>query len=88
MSKKLDSVKQDSKSKKVAPTTVKNQKKSKKSFGKFFKDAKSEFKKVVWPSKKSIINNTIVVLVTLIISGLFIWGLDSLFSFINGIIFT
>jgi len=46
---------------------------------KYFKDLKSEFKKVVWPSKKTVFNNTGVVLVTMVISGLFIWGIDSLF---------
>ncbi len=51
-------------------------KKPKKSIVKYFKDLKSEFKKVVWPSKKTVINNTFVVLITLVISGIFVWGLD------------
>lgn len=54
-------------------------KKPKKSIVKYFKDLKSEFKKVVWPSKKTVFNNTVVVLITLIVSGLFVWGLDTLF---------
>ena len=37
---------------------------------KYFKDHKSEFKKVVWPSKKTVVNNTSVVLVAMIFSGL------------------
>ena len=32
-----------------------------KGIGKFFRDTKSELKKVVWPSKSQIINNSIVV---------------------------
>ncbi len=47
---------------------------------KYFRDLKSEFKKVVWPSKKALINNTGVVLATMIICGLAIWGLDSAFA--------
>lgn len=47
---------------------------------KYFRDLKSEFKKVVWPSKKSVINNTGVVLATMIVSGLAIWGLDTAFA--------
>ena len=47
---------------------------------KYFKDLKSEFKKVVWPSKKTVINNTGVVLTAMIISGLAIFGLDSGFA--------
>ena len=54
----------------------------KKSVVKYFKDARSEFKKVVWPSKKQVINNTIVVLVSMVVSGLAIWGIDSLFMFL------
>ena len=47
---------------------------------KYFKDLKSEFKKVVWPSKKTVVNNTSVVLVAMIFSGLAICGIDSAFA--------
>ena len=43
---------------------------------KYFKDLKAEFKKVVWPSKKQVFNNTSVVLVTITFAGLFIWAFD------------
>ena len=55
-------------------------KKKKRSPAQYFKDAKSEFKKVVWPSRKQVFNNTVVVLVTIVVSGLAIWGLDCLFN--------
>ncbi|HKM32107.1 MAG TPA: preprotein translocase subunit SecE [Oscillospiraceae bacterium] len=48
----------------------------------FFRESKAEFKKVVWPSRKQVINNTIVVIVTMIIVGLFIWGLDAVLGFL------
>ena len=35
--------------------------------GKFFRDTVSEMKKVVWPSKKQIINNTVVVGVVVVV---------------------
>lgn len=54
-------------------------KKEKKSIVKYFKDARSEFKKVVWPSRKQVINNTIVVIVAMVVSGIAIWGVDSIF---------
>lgn len=54
-------------------------KKEKKSIVKYFKDARSEFKKVVWPSRKQVINNTIVVIVAMVVSGIAIWGVDSVF---------
>lgn len=47
--------------------------------GKSFKATKSELKKVVWPTKKQLLNNTGIVIAALIIVGLIIFGLDSLF---------
>ncbi len=61
------------------PSAPKGQKKS---VVKYFKDARSEFKKVVWPSRKQVINNTIVVLVSMVVSGLAIWGMDTVFMFL------
>lgn len=46
------------------------------------KATKSELKKVVWPSKKQLINNTIIVIVAIAIVGIVIFGLDSLFAFV------
>ena len=42
----------------------------------FFKDYKSEVKKIVWPSAKSVFKNTMIVLVICLILGAFIWALD------------
>ena len=47
--------------------------------GKSFKATKSELKNVVWPTRKQLINNTGIVIAALIIVGLIIFGLDSLF---------
>ncbi len=44
---------------------------------KYFRDLKSEFKKVVWPSKQKVINNTAVVVVAMCVCGIAIWGIDS-----------
>ncbi len=63
----------------AAKTPAATNKAPKKSPVKYFKDARSEFKKVVWPSKKQVINNTIVVLVSMVVSGIAIWGVDSIF---------
>ena len=46
----------------------------------FFRELKSESKKVVWPSKKQVINNTAVVLASCAIVGAFIWILDGALS--------
>lgn len=45
---------------------------------KYFRELKAEIKKVVWPDKKQIINNTLVVLAAIIIVSIFIGGLDIL----------
>ena len=50
--------------------------------GNSIKATKSEFKKVVWPTKKQLINNTLIVLAALIVIGLIIFGLDKLFTFL------
>ena len=49
--------------------------------GRFFKDLKSEFKKIVWPTKKQVLNNTAVVLVVMLLVGICIWLLD--YGFVN-----
>ena len=48
----------------------------------YFKEVKVEAKKVVWPGKKQIVNNTLVVLGMMLIAGLCIWGLDSILALI------
>ena len=37
--------------------------------GKFFKDCKSEFSKLIWPTKKQLAKNSSVVLVSMIVFG-------------------
>ncbi len=49
--------------------------------GKFFRDTVSEMKKVVWPSKKQIINNTVVVAVVVVVAAVLIMVLDAVFGF-------
>ena len=47
---------------------------------KFFRDLKAEVKKVIWPTKKQLINNTGIVILCILIIGAGIWILDALFS--------
>ena len=51
---------------------------------KSIKNTKAEFKKVVWPTKSQLVNNTLIVIAALIIIGLVIFGLDMLFGWIAG----
>jgi len=47
---------------------------------KYLKEAKSELKKVIWPSRKEIISSTIVVLVAVLFFVLLIGCLDFFFA--------
>lgn len=44
----------------------------------YFVETRAEFRKIVWPTPKVTFNQTVVVLLAIIIIGAFIWGLDSL----------
>ncbi len=44
----------------------------------YFRELKSEIKKVIWPDKKQIINNTLVVLAAIAVASVFIGVLDLL----------
>lgn len=46
----------------------------------WFIDMKAELKRVVWPSFKKVRQNTVIVLVFVLIIGAAIWILDWLFS--------
>ena len=61
----------------MAETTVKKQNR----VIRFFKEVKSELKKVVWPTRKQVINNTLIVIAAVLIIGLVIWAFDVLFQF-------
>ena len=52
----------------------------------WFKETKSELKKVVWPNFKQVVNNTAVVLVVVIITAICIGLFDTLFKFAAGFI--
>lgn len=42
----------------------------------FFKEAKEELNKVVWPSREQTIRYTIMVIIVAVATGLFLGGLD------------
>ena len=54
---------------------------------KFFKDFKGEWKKVTWPSRKTVLNQALVVIVIVLVVGLVIFGIDTgLSETINGLV--
>ena len=52
-----------------------------KRLAKWFREMKSELKKVVWPSGKQLLNNTLVVLVSVLIVGIIVCLFDLLAGF-------
>ena len=45
---------------------------------KWFREMKAELKKVVWPSKSTVIKNTSVALVVMAVAAIAIWGFDQI----------
>ena len=44
--------------------------------GKWFREMRSELKKVVWPSRKQLINNTLIVLGAILVVGIIVVCFD------------
>jgi len=44
----------------------------------FMKEARTEIRRVVWPTRKDAGQTTLLILVTVIVFGLLLWGLDSI----------
>ena len=42
----------------------------------FFSEVKSELKKVTWPSKQEVYSTTVVVILTTVFFGFYLYGLD------------
>ena len=51
-----------------------------KRIGKWFREMKSELKKVIWPTGKQLFNNTLVSVVVMVASAIVLWGFDMLAS--------
>ena len=45
---------------------------------KWFREMKAELKKVVWPSKSTVIKNTSVALAVMAVAAIAIWGFDQI----------
>ena len=66
----------------VTTNAVKKEDVKKLSFGKkvakWWREMKSELKKVVWPTPKQVLKNTVAALVVMAISAIVIWGFDEI----------
>lgn len=66
--------------KKEAKANKKENNKNKKSFA---KDFKAELKKVIWPTPKQLLNNTVAVLTIVLITAAIVFVLDLAFESLN-----
>ena len=56
--------------------------------GKFFKEVRGEMKKVIWPTWKQLVNNTLIVIAFILIVGVVLAIIDAIFSLgVLGVIF-
>jgi len=61
---------------KVKGTPAKRRVKGSNRIARWFREMRSELKKVVWPTPKQIVNNTFVALTVMTASAIAIWALD------------
>ncbi len=57
-----------------------------KRLGNFFVKSWSELKKVTWPTFKTVLKNTGIVLLVVLFFGVIIFGVDSLFTWLIGLL--
>ena len=55
--------------------------------GKWFREMRSELKKVVWPTPQSLAKNTAVSVVFMLVSALVLWGADMIASLAVNLLF-
>ncbi len=46
----------------------------------FFKQARNELRKVVWPTRQETLQMTLIVAIIVVITALILWGFDTLFA--------
>ena len=64
----------------MAKNESKNENKVKKHF---FKDFKAELKKVIWPTPKQLVNNTVAVVTIVLLTAVIVFALDAVFDLGN-----
>ncbi len=60
----------------MSEATVEKQKKKN-----WFKGLKAEFKKIIWPDKKTLLKQTVAVISCSVLLGVIIWAIDSAIQF-------
>ena len=58
-----------------------------KRIGKWFREMKSELKKVIWPTPKALAKNSLISVVFMLVSALVLWGADMIASLAVNLLF-
>ena len=53
----------------------------------FFTEVRNELKRVTWPSRTEVYATTLVVILTSIVFGVYLYGIDMLLNFVVGWVF-
>ncbi len=69
--------------KEVKNNNKKDKKENSKNKKSFFKDFKAELKRVVWPTPKQLVNNTVAVITIVLITAAIVFVLDLAFESLN-----
>jgi preprotein translocase subunit SecE len=56
--------------------------------GKWFREMKSELKKVIWPTRKALVQNSLISLGVMLVSAVVLWGFDELAQMLVRVLFT
>lgn len=60
------------------PSWPARQVKRMRSIGRFLKDVRNELRKVAWPTRLETTQTTLIVMLMVLVSSLFLWGVDSI----------
>ena len=55
--------------------------------GKWFREMRSELKKVIWPTPKALAKNSLISVVFMLVSALVLWGADMIASLAVNLLF-
>ena len=58
-----------------------------KRIGKWFREMRSELKKVIWPTPKALAKNSLISVVFMLVSALVLWGADMIASLAVNLLF-
>ena len=55
--------------------------------GKWFREMRSELKKVVWPTPKALVQNSLISICVMLVSAVVLWGFDELAQMLVRVLF-